>query len=830
VRDDDLQELLTIFKSESEEHLQKLNEGILTLEKEPDKKDVLEEIFREAHSLKGAARMIGFEEIEKIAHAIEDVFNDARKGRLLLTGAVSDYVLEGLDLVNRIVVYKLRGKGAGEVSLGDYLDRHASVVAAAGRKGPRQPPAPETGAPSAPSAPPSAGVPPAARGADKVSRRGTAEKGFDKPRRKGVERPSAEPPPVVEPSAAERPPEAGDGGISISIGVKDDVSRVIRQAEDKSRARRRQNEPVEAAPQYEETIRVSVDKLDELMAQVGEILVTKIRSDVRLQEVREFLNRFTVFQRAWHRHMRSMVISPMVREDRVRLMSEFVATHSRVIDDLSDSILHLSDGMAEDNLRLELISGNIQESVNRIRMLPMSALFNYFPRLIRDIAREEAKEVELVVRGGETRLDKRILEELKDPLTHLVRNSIDHGIEKGDERQAAGKPRVGRLTLSAYQKGNSVLVELEDDGQGIDPVKIREVALRRGFISAEALDELTPSQIIQVIFQPGFTTKSIITDVSGRGVGLDVVLTNIERLKGKLSTTSTPGRGTRFSIKLPLTLATTQALLIRSAGQRFALPLTAVEFTGEIDLDDISTVEGKETVLVNGALLSLIRMAEVLELPSSPEESGRGRIPLVVLSSTDERIAFTVDEFIGEREVVVKGLGSHLARVPNVAGATLLADGTPVMILNVFDLIKNARRARGQWVVERVKAREKAAVRSTILVVDDSITTRTLEKNILESSGYTVVTAVDGIEALEKARARKPDLVVTDVQMPRMDGFALTAALKKDKNLNAVPVILVTSLESEEDKKMGIDAGADAYITKGAFDQGNLLNTIRQLL
>ncbi len=798
LKEDDLQEILTIFKSESEEHLQKLSEGILALEKEPGKKEILEEIFREAHSLKGAARMIGFEEIESVAHAIEDAFNEARKGKLLLSGKVADVVLEGLDLINKVVTAKLRGKGEGVIDLGNYLQRlHLRI---SGRE-------PEKAQPDG--------------------------------RQREAPAPSRKP---KDPAAPQRRKDArGDAadmtetkasgeGISVSIGVKEEISRGIKDVEDRIRIKKQQAEAAAEVIQYEESIRVSVEKLDELMAQVGEILVSKIRSDQRLKEVRDLVRSLTDFRKNWQRHLRQPIVGHQSREERLRLAMDFLGGASSTMEAILDKALALADGMAEENMRLELISGNIQESVNRIRMLPLSALFNYFPRLVRDMAREQEKEVRLVIKGAETRLDKRILEELKDPLTHLLRNSIDHGMEGTEERLAAGKPKEGVLILSAYQKGNNVLVELEDDGRGIDPEIIRGVALKRGFASPEALAEMTPSQIIQIIFQPGFTTKSIITDVSGRGVGLDVVLTNIERLKGNISTTSTPGRGTRFSIKLPLTLATTQALIVSLGTQRYAIPLSAVEFTGEIDLEDISTVEGKETLLIGGQAVNLMRLADVLEIPETAmAEETSGKVSLAVISSTDDRMAFAVDGFIGESEVVVKSLGHHLLKVPNVAGATLLADGTPVMILNVFDLIKNARKARGAWVLDKLKAREKKT-KSTILVVDDSITTRTLEKNILESSGYNVVTAVDGQEAMDKLKNRKVDLVVTDIQMPRMDGFALSSAIKKDKNFQNLPIILVTSLESEEDKKRGIDVGADAYITKGAFDQGNLLNTIKQLI
>jgi two-component system chemotaxis sensor kinase CheA len=813
LRDDELQEILTIFKSESEEHLQKLNEGILSLERDPAKTEVLEEIFREAHSLKGAARMIGFEEVEKVAHHLEDLFNEARQGRLRFNSSLSDYILEGLDIINRAIGAKLRGKGLGTTSIGDYLQRQHPLPRGEG------PPRPEVTPPPAASAPGEAPTLPAEEAPIPAHAPATP-----------VEIRVSEPmlPVVLDPGAvAEVAPE---DGVNLSLGVREEIHRGIQEVEERIRIRKRQEAVAEVSPQYRETIRVPVEKLDELMAHVGEILVSKIRSDQRLAEMREFQSQLAIFQKQLSRQAR-LILSVVDRDDpNYRTLAGLLAEARRAVDLLADGAQHLGDGMADENLRLDLLSSNVQESVNQIRMLPLAAIFNYFPRLVRDISREQGKEVNLLVRGGETRLDKRILEELKDPLTHLLRNSIDHGLEVPEDRMAAGKPLTGKLVLTAAQKGNSVLVELEDDGRGIDPVKVRDVALRRGFISSDALTEMTTAQIIQIIFQPGFSTKNVITDVSGRGVGLDVVLTNIERLKGKISTVSHLGRGTKFSITLPLTLATTQSLLVATGGQRFAIPITAVEYTGEVDLEEISTVEGKETVLIGGEPLSLVRLSEVLELQENLKGEVSPRVPVVVLSSIEDRMAFTVDEFIGEKEIVVKSLGAHLVRVPNVAGATILADGTPVMILNVFDLIKNARKIKGEWVTQRLKASRKEKRQQTILVVDDSITTRTLEKNILESSGFQVITATDGVEALEKVRSKKIDLVVTDIQMPRMDGFTLSATLKKDTTYRGIPIILVTSLESEEDRRRGIQAGADAYVNKGAFDQYALLETIRRLL
>jgi two-component system chemotaxis sensor kinase CheA len=786
-QEDDLQEILTIFKGETEEHLQKLNEGILALEKDPGRKNLIEEVFREAHNIKGAARMIGFEEVEKLAHSLEDIFNEARKDRYSLKGEVSDILLECLDLINRMISDRLIGKDEVTLDVDGYLERQRAVVRGTERK-------------EGPSGVLEGKVSP------------STESGRLAERWRGERKKPA------------RSEEAGPGEAGVGTGSGEPAHG--KSIEKKGVPR----EPVKVAPSFEETIRVSVDKLDELMAQVGEILVSKIRSDERLKGARGFLGHLADFQKDWHRLNHHLVSRSRTHEETTEQVIGFIRENTSRLDDLLEEASRLSEGLAEENLRLESISGNIQESVNQVRMLPMSAIFNYFPRLVRDIGREEGKEVELTIRGAETKLDKRILEELKDPLTHLLRNSIEHGLESIAERKIAGKTEHGRITLSAYQKGSNVVVDLEDDGYGIDPEKIKAIGLQRGFITEEELSDISHSQLMQLIFQPGFSSKSIITDLSGRGIGLDVVLTSIERLKGTISTSSVIGEGTRFSIKLPLTLATTQALIVKAGGQKFAIPLTAVEYTGEVDLEGISTLEGRETVLIGDRSTDIIKLVEILGLDDTGSEDNGAKIPLVVLFSADDRVAFTVDDLVSEGEIVLKSFGSQLVRVPNVAGATLLADGTPVVILNFFDLIKSARMARGLWIAEKMKNRERKKTRFTVMVVDDSITTRTLEKNVLESNDYKVVTAVDGADALDQLKTKKVDLVVSDIQMPKMDGFELTSTIRGEKDHRHLPVVLVTSLESEEDKEKGVKCGADAYITKGIFNQGNLLNTLKQLL
>ncbi|HEY6000303.1 MAG TPA: hybrid sensor histidine kinase/response regulator, partial [bacterium] len=571
--------------------------------------------------------------------------------------------------------------------------------------------------------------------------------------------------------------------------------------------------------QIEETVRVTTQKLDDLMNQIGEILAARFKLEARLAEIRGIEGRAEELHRAWVAARRAQGGAPAGAAELTELIERLLAESRR-----------LSARFGDDTLRMSLASGELQESINRVRMLPVSSLFNLFPRLLRDIALQEGKEAELVIAGGDVQLDKKVIEELKDPLTHLLRNALDHGIERPEERAAAGKPRLGRVRLGASQRATSVVIEVEDDGAGIDPARVRALALRRGFASEEALREMTDPQVLGLVFRPGFSTKGMITDLSGRGVGLDVVLTNIERLKGSITITSEPGRGAVFSIRLPITLATAPALFVRVSGQEFAIPLAAVETLDEVDLGRVTAVESREAILVGGVPTALVRLHDILGLPGQASLPADGRAPVVVLGATDERVAFLVDELLGEREIVVKGLALPLRRVRCFSGATVLGDGGVALILNVFDLVKASQKSRGLWLDERRRAAAAGGRVPRILVVDDSVTTRLLEQGILESSGYEVTVAVDGVDALARLAERPVDLVVSDVEMPRLNGFELTRRLRAEAAHRELPVILVTSLSTDADRQAGIEAGADAYIVKGAFDQGNLLATIRQLL
>ena len=443
-------------------------------------------------------------------------------------------------------------------------------------------------------------------------------------------------------------------------------------------------------------------------------------------------------------------------------------------------------------------------------------------------------------------MDKRVLEQIKDPLIHMLRNAIDHGIEPPQQRVALGKPRSGTITLTAEQLGKDVLICVSDDGAGLDLDAIRQTIARHG-VDAQTLSEI---ELVEGIFKVGISTSPIITDISGRGVGLDVVRRNVEALHGRIDVDWTPGEGAAFTLTLPLRLTSSRGLLVRVSNELFAIPLNAIERIMYISPQEISPLEGQDTVLYNGRPLTLVQLGDVLELPRaeaqrdnvlSPSNAlrmhsskGEAHILVVILAAAERRMAFAVDELVGEQEIVIKGLGKQLTRVGGIAGATVMGSGRVVLILNVADLIKLAMRGGGRSVFDALAEAAPSMVtraQRRILIVDDSITTRTLEKNILEAAGYTVQLAVDGQEALSTiATGGVPDLIVSDLVMPRMDGFELTQRIKDDPNMASVPVILVTSLDSPKDKARGIEIGADAYIVKSSFDQNNLLETIEQLI
>jgi two-component system chemotaxis sensor kinase CheA len=786
-------QLINSFKTEQSEHVQKINQGLLALEKEPtgeaERQAILKEIFREAHSLKGAARAVGLSLIESLGHALEEAILGAKEGHLTFSAELFDLLYHALDAVELVME---------RIEAGDSTPP-AQVLTLLARL-------------------------------EETARRKTGEQGTpgEEADRRHAQEVEQESKPVAD-------NEAGPAPSPPTFEPK------IPQGQ--------------ASNPTDETIRVSVSKLDALMGQFSELLGAKIRAEQRLAEVRQLQAFAADWNKEWlalrdsfsrlmrnghhnrrrsvaaERHLTTGYASPDISpyDKDVATLVEFAVKnqeHLRLFNAQSNTLFRQ---LSNDTMRLSLIIDELQEEIKRVRMLPLSTITTVFGRMVRDLAREQNKQINLTISGGDTELDKRVLEQIKDPLIHLLRNAVDHGLETPQVRQQAGKPAEGHIFLEASQQGHNIIIRIGDDGAGLDLTAIRLAAVRRGLLSMAEAEKLSESETAHLIFNSGLSTSKIITDISGRGVGLDVVRQNVEELHGTLEVAFERGQGTTFTLTLPLTLASSHGLLVRSGEQLFALPLTTVERMLRVDPAQIASIGGKEAITYQNTPIALVRLADLLELPASAREGEQ--VTIVIIAVAEKRLGLIVDELAGEQEIVMKNLGRQLSKVGGIAGATVLGSGQVILVLHAADLIKLAGRPQARAPMANPAIGHEVAQRKTILVADDSITTRTLEKNILEAAGYQVRLATDGEEALASLVADSlPHLIVSDVNMPRLDGLDLTYRIKRDPRYANIPVILVTSLDSPADKARGIEVGADAYIVKSRFDQGNLLETIEQLI
>lgn len=548
----------------------------------------------------------------------------------------------------------------------------------------------------------------------------------------------------------------------------------------------------------DEMVRVAVSRLDELLRLTGELMMDVARI--------EDLDRWSLTLMT---HLQS----------HLRRSLETVRGDTRTLH-LLEGIDSWRTAFAGGSGILNSVSGRIEQEVMSLRMFPIATVFAPLPRLVRDLAKEHGKEVTLQVSGEATELDRRILQTLSEPLLHIVRNAVDHGLETPDVRRRAGKPPVGTLRIRAYRQASQVRVEIADDGRGLSPKALRETAVRKKLLShaeAEALDD--PSAL-DLIYLPGFSTSLLITSTSGRGVGMDVVRTTIQQLGGLIELESEPGRGTRFTLGLPLTVTLSRVLMVEIAERTYAVPSAVIERIVRLRPENLSTTGGREQLVVAGEPISLLRLGRLL----APDSNAPPDELAFVFVSAGRRAAFAIGKVLEEREIVLKPLGDVLARGDMASGATLLPDGTVALILDPTSCL---RVSRG---VKRAAAKvEQKAVR-TVLVVDDSTTTRELERSILVASGYQVETAVDGADGWRKLEQGAFDVVVTDVEMPIMNGFELTKRIKADARTAHLPVIIITTLDRDQEKRKGLEAGAQAYLVKNAFDQSELIETIDRLL
>jgi two-component system chemotaxis sensor kinase CheA len=764
-REEFLARLRETFQVEAKEHIEAIAAGLLAFERaaEAERASIVESAFREAHSLKGAARSVNLAGVEAMCRELESLFAAVKRREVALSTEALDTIHPALRVLSELcgspgAAPSPEGRGRAEQALATLQGLVRGPVAA-------------------PTSSPAAAAAPAASRASLASEQ-------------------AAPASAVS-TAAPAPSLPPDQHVHQSV----------------------------AATSAPDTIRISTRKLITILLEVEELVGAKNAGSARSDELRAIVADLT----GWNRR-RARVTSRKRRGDEETAPSESLASEILYTRTLEHSLRTLAGAAHRDALALSGIADRLLEDTKKVLLLPCSYLLGTLPSIVRDLAREQGKEAEVVVIGMDIEIDRRVLDELKDPLIHLLRNCVDHGIERPDTRRQLGKPGRGSIRITARPvEGNRVELTVADDGSGIDSGAVGKAGVRMGLIAPDEASRLTEADLTGLVFHSGLSTSAILTDLSGRGLGLAIVREKVEELGGTIALTSTPGGGTAFRMLMPLSLATFRGVFVTVAGRPFVIPTASVVRVSRVRPDDIRTVENRAAIMMGGCAVALVRLRDVLELSGTNGGPPGPSRPVVLLHAADRQVAFLVDEVEGEQEVMVKKLGRQLVRVRNVAGACISGSGGVIPILDVADLVESAYAAR---LPASIGAAEDAAPerRGRLLIAEDSITSRMLVKSILEGAGYEVVASVDGMDAMTRLKSEPFDLLVSDVDMPRMNGFELTARIRADTALHELPVVLVTALGSQKDQEYGIEVGANAYIVKSDFDQSNLVEIIRRLL
>lgn len=764
---DEFQEILQDFLVESFELVEKLDEDLVELENTPEDLELLNGIFRVAHTVKGASSFLNFDVLTHLTHHMEDVLNKARHGDLIITPDIMDVVLESIDLM-KALLNKIRDTSAdagidvsacvGRLDKVSGGDGDVPVVEAT-------PVAIETSAPEE-TVEPEEEVDYDSMDADEIEaeieRLLNERQDQDKARREekiaaGEAVPEAPPSPIEEVEKASPPPPPPP-----PVAKKESP----KSEEPKAAA------PVKRAPAaVEQTIRVDVKRLDHLMNLIGELVLAKNRLIKINDDVEERYEG-----------------------------EEFLEELNQVVSIVS------------------LVTTDLQIAVMKTRMLPIGKVFNKFPRMIRDLTRELNKKMELEIFGEDTELDKSIVEEIGDPLVHIIRNSCDHGIELPAVRAAAGKAESGTITLKAYNEGNSIVIQIDDDGKGLDVDMLKNKCLEKGIITEKEADSMSDKEAFALIFRPGFSTAAQVTNVSGRGVGMDVVKTNIEKLNGIIDIDSGLGKGTSIKLKIPLTLAIIQALLVGVQEEYYAIPLASVLETVRISQEEIYTVESRSVMRLREEVLSLVHIGDIFEVDRIMQSGEHAYV--VVLGLGAQKIGLIVDSLVGQEEIVIKSLGDFLQGIEGIAGATIRGDGGVTLIVDVAALMQMAKGVKATVSTQdndvKLSKEKTKASDYTVMIVDDSKTDRMIMTKALEPLGVTLVEASDGQEALHilKSGDYNFDAMLVDIEMPRMDGYSLATEIKKYNKYKYLPLIAVTSRTSKSDRMRGVESGMVEYITK----------------
>ena len=760
---EDIQEILEDFLVEAFELIEQLDQNLVELEARPEDLELLNSIFRVAHTIKGSSSFLNFDVLTHLTHHMEDVLNKARHGELKLTHHVMDVVLESIDLM-KTLLHAIRDHG-NDTSVGiditnicerlDEISSGDSAPKAAVK--PKEAPKVEVAAPVIEDDNKDYSKLSDEEVEEEIERLLKMRKEEDKKRREASG-------PAVTPAPKASVESVLDDEDEVKEEpIKASPRRVEAAAANTTPAKK------EAASSMEQTIRVEVKRLDHLMNLIGELVLGKNRLLKIYDDVEE-------------------------RYEGEKFLEEL----NQVVSSIS------------------LVTTDLQIAVMKTRMLPIAKVFNKFPRMVRDLSRELGKQIELEISGEETELDKSIVEEIGDPLVHIIRNSCDHGIENAQTRLSRGKPEMGTIKLKAYNEGNHIVIEIADDGNGLDADILRSKAIEKGMISEREADSMSDKEAFALIFKPSLSTAKVVTNVSGRGVGMDVVKTNIEKLNGIIDVDSELGHGTVIKLKIPLTLAIIQALLVGAQEEYYAIPLASVLETVRIPLDEIYTIEGKNVLRLRDEVLSLVRLSDIFGVKQVYE--GGEHTYVVVIGLAESKLGVVVDTLVGQEEIVIKSLGDYLQGIDGIAGATIRGDGRVTLIIDVAALMN---LAKGITVDIRASAETAVKVKSSpsdyvVLAVDDSAMDRNIMKKSMEPIGVKVIEASNGQEALNmlKSAEYSIDAVLIDIEMPRMDGYTLAGEIRKYSKYKNLPLIAVTSRTSKSDRLRGVESGMSEYITK----------------
>ncbi|OOP85213.1 chemotaxis protein CheA [Helicobacter pylori] len=781
---DDLQEIMEDFLIEAFEMNEQLDQDLVELEHNPEDLDLLNRIFRVAHTIKGSSSFLNLNILTHLTHNMEDVLNRARKGEIKITPDIMDVVLRSIDLMKTLLV-TIRDTGS-DTNNGKENEIEEAVKQLQAITSQNLESAKETS------------------GTKEAPKEENKEEAKEEVKENKAKTPTAENLTSDNPLADE--PDLDYANMSTEE-VEAEIERLLnkRQEADKERRAQKKQEakqevtPTKETPKtetpkapktetkakakadteenkapsigVEQTVRVDVRRLDHLMNLIGELVLGKNRLIRIYSDVEE-------------------------RYDGEKFLEEL----NQVVSSIS------------------AVTTDLQLAVMKTRMQPVGKVFNKFPRMVRDLSRELGKSIELIIEGEETELDKSIVEEIGDPLIHIIRNSCDHGIEPLEERRRLNKPETGKVQLSAYNEGNHIVIKISDDGKGLDPVMLKEKAIEKGVISERDAEGMSDREAFNLIFKPGFSTAKVVSNVSGRGVGMDVVKTNIEKLNGIIEIDSEVGVGTTQKLKIPLTLAIIQALLVGVQEEYYAIPLSSVLETVRISQDEIYTVDGKSVLRLRDEVLSLVRLSDIFKVDAILESNSD--VYVVIIGLADQKIGVIVDYLIGQEEVVIKSLGYYLKNTRGIAGATVRGDGKITLIVDVgamMDMAKSIKVNITTLMNESENTKSKNSPSDYIvLAIDDSSTDRAIIRKCLKPLGITLLEATNGLEGLEmlKNGDKIPDAILVDIEMPKMDGYTFASEVRKYNKFKNLPLIAVTSRVTKTDRMRGVESGMTEYITK----------------